>query len=149
MFKGKKQAQFTVQFEGGRMRDGLMHYRPGEEINFSIEIIPEEDISFRSLTIGIAWHTEGKGDRDEEVVDSVVTRDGVLTGGVPLSDNFSFTLPDRPWSYAGELVNIIWTVKIAVDIPKARDIVHEEPFVMAPGPDQVRLEEPPVDNWSS
>ena len=148
MLSRKKQAQFTVEFEGGRTRDGLTHYLPGEEVAFSVEIIPEEDVSFRSLTVGIAWHTEGKGDRDEEIVQSSVMKDGVLTGGVPLSDNFSFTLPDRPWSYAGELVNIIWAVKIAIDIPKARDIVHEEPFVMAPDPGQVRSE-PPVDIWAS
>ncbi len=142
MFSRKSRAQFIVEFEGNRT-----HYQPGEEVRFSVEIIPEEDISFRSLTVGIAWHTEGKGDRDEDVVDSSITKDGVLTGGVPLSDNFSFKLPDRPWSYAGELINIVWAVKIAIDIPKAKDIIHEEPFSMAPDPDQIPSE-PSVDIWA-
>ena len=61
--------------------------------------------------ISLLWHTEGKGTEDVEVVEQINVEDPPITG----SHDFSFRVPDFPWSFSGTLISLIWAVEASLD----------------------------------
>jgi hypothetical protein len=83
------------------------------------------------LEVRLVWHTEGKG-----------TREVMVVGRVPLMDvrvgnqrTFSFTLPDMPYTYHGQILSILWSIDV---FGPARGLLRREeqiatlPIVVSP-----------------
>lgn len=122
--------EIMVRFKGaGQTRI----FQPGETLAGIVEINPQSNINCRAVEIKIGWHTEGRGSRAEGYL-SVNRRDDVnrLDMDQPFIEAFDFVIPPEPWSYSGQLVSIIWSVDVKIDIAMGRDHTHSEPFVVNP-----------------
>lgn len=119
-----------IKLQGGAIEHGTRHYEPETEIEGCARLTPERSVDARRVVARLQWHTEGRGDRDKARPDEVELASGPLTE--PLVRNFTLSVPQQPWSYTGELINIIWQVVVVVDIPHAFDIHAEETIVVAP-----------------
>ena len=126
------ETNFEIEIRGGEQEGNLTRFQPGATLQGSVRITPKVDLKARQIFIRLLWHTEGRGDRDQAIIVEEVVRNGDLRADVASYHTFHFRLPDRPWSYAGHYVNIIWEVEVAIDLPMARDPRSTLPFVLAP-----------------
>ena len=111
---------------------GVPTYAPGEVVQGAVRITAQEDLRCQHMWLRLQARTEGRGDEDKLVVDELDVFQGDLRAQAPTHHTFHFRLPESPWSYAGELVNIIWEVECAIDIRWARDPFERLPIVMTP-----------------
>ena len=79
-------------------------YRPGEII--AGEVV-WSDIQADRMDVRLIWYTEGKGDRDVEIVDS----NDLLQPQTKGSHQFQFVAPHRPHSFSGKLVSLSWAIE--------------------------------------
>src|SRR4051812_33816933 len=96
--------RFDVRLRGGQPDGDVLRFAPGDEITGSAEIVSDTDLFCNHLYLRLQWHTEGRGDCDEGTVEQLDIVQGTLSAGVPVTQEFSFRLPDLPWSYAGQYV---------------------------------------------
>ena len=125
-------ASFEVEIRGGEVDGELVRFRPGETLQGSVRIKPDEDLKARHVFARLQWHTEGRGDRDESIIEEQDLFQGMLKAGTPVYYRFHFRLPDQPWSYAGHYVNIVWTIEVSIDLALARDPQAIKPLVLTP-----------------
>ena len=123
---------FEVRLTGGHPEGDVLRYAPGQEIAGTAMIVADGELRCNHLYVRLQWHTEGRGDRDEQTVAEDDIFQGTLTAGTPISHDFRFRLPPEPWSFAGHYVSIVWAIQISLDVPMARDPVYYQPFVLAP-----------------
>lgn len=82
------------------------------------------DDALPSLEVRLIWFTKGKGTQDVKVVDRV-TLDAPPRAG---QRDFSFVLPDAPYSFSGKLISLIWAIEfVGKKAPAAR-----QEFVLSP-----------------
>ncbi len=86
--------------------------------------------SVESVIVSLLWYTEGKGTEDVEIVEQVEVEHLPIQG----SHEFTFRLPDFPWSFSGTLISLVWAVEAnlepdgtvervtLVSAPEAREI---------------------------
>jgi hypothetical protein len=127
-------ARFDVALTGGERDGDILLFEPGQEVSGRVTIEVDAEVECRKLAVRLAWHTEGRGDEDNGVVEEIDIFQGRLSPGFPVGSDFSFRLPHEPWSYAGTYISIVWAVEVNVDVPMARDLTHRQPFVMRPRP---------------
>jgi hypothetical protein len=127
-------ADIRISISGGDVISGnLMRFEPGNTIQCSVNLTPQENIKCNKVVARVMWHTEGRGDRDEGVaVEIPIAPQGTLEANRLIQQQFNVVLPKQPWSYAGYYVNIVWELKVSIDIPFASDINASQPFVLAP-----------------
>ena len=147
MTRQDSRSEIRVELDGDQEQDGLMIYPPGSTISGRVEIMPRRDIACDHLLLQLKWQTQGKGDRDEQIIDQRDIYQGVLTGGIRITEDFTFTLPVQPWSYAGHYINIVWAIEVKIDIPLAKDVNYSQPFIMAPAGERVTPTPPPDSIW--
>ncbi len=119
-----------LTLQGGEVGDGGRRYEPGSTVQGWARLTPVGTVDCRRVVVRLEWHTEGRGDRDQGCADEVELASGPLSG--PLVQSFTLTVPQMPWTYAGDYINIIWRVLVVVDIRLAFDIRAEAPIVAAP-----------------
>ncbi len=126
--------RYQIRLQGGDEVGGLMRFEPGSRMDGLAEVLPNENIPCRSAVLRVGWHTEGKGHRDSDTVGEwpFPPMAGQLVANVPISQSFTCNLPRNPWSYAGRLINSVWTVGIHIDVPRGEDIREVQPFILAP-----------------
>ena len=100
-------------------------FEPGAEVRGRVEWQPDGPAR-ESLQISLLWHTEGKGAEDVRIVDQVQV-DLPRPHG---HRDFSFRLPNFPWSFTGKLVSLVWAVEASLE-PKGA--VERVSIVSAPG----------------
>ncbi len=66
------------------------------------------DAGPKRLDLSLFWYTAGKGTRDVGMVHNVWFDDPGARG----SKDFSFTLPDGPYSFSGRLISVIWAIEL-------------------------------------
>ncbi|NIS82650.1 MAG: hypothetical protein GTO14_21165 [Anaerolineales bacterium] len=125
-------ANFEIVLREGEMESGMMRYEPGGYLRGSVQVTPVSDLNCRHLNARLVWRTEGRGDRDREIVDELDLFQGLLRAGDTSYHTFHFNMPQEPWSYAGYYVNIIWELEVAIDVPMAADPKASEVFILAP-----------------
>lgn len=125
-------ATIQIEIRGGEPEGEVMRFRPGEMLQGSVQIIAEDDLQARHVFLRLVWQTEGRGDRDQEVVAELDVFQGMLRAGTPGLHSFHFKLPAQPWSYAGHYVSILWAVECSIDLPLARDLRAQKHFILAP-----------------
>lgn len=106
-------------------------YRPGEKLQgrFSWEL--EKPVE--GLELRIFWHTQGKGTRDI----GMVARQPLASPHLQGWRDFTYELPDGPWSFSGTLITLSWVAEI-VTVPGEQG-EHVE-FVLSPTGTELHLE---------
>jgi hypothetical protein len=126
------QADIQVTLRGGEMVENWRRYDPGEEVFGQAVITPASDIRCNHVFARLAWHTEGRGDRDTGKAAEVDLFQGVLPAGQPRTFSFQFQTPREPWSYSGHYINVVWEAVVEIDVPMALDIRGAERFILFP-----------------
>jgi hypothetical protein len=88
------------------LHDDKTAFAPRETIRGRIEW--NLDATPRRLDLSLFWYTSGKGTRDVGVIESLRIDDPGAHG----SREFSFTLPDEPFSFSGKLISLIWALEL-------------------------------------
>ena len=86
-------------------------FAPGESISGTVEWIELNEKTSR-LEIRLIWYTEGKGDTDVAIIETI-TVDSPSPNG---TSTFDFVAPTRPFSFSGKLISLIWAVEV-VEFP--------------------------------
>ena len=118
-----------IRMKGG---SGTLIFNPGDVVSGGVEIFPQEAITCRNVSISCGWRTEGKGNTNRRAIWSNTFDVTLITENNPFMEQFEFTIPDEPWSYAGHFINIIWSIEVKIDIAMGRDINQEQRFVVQP-----------------
>ncbi len=80
-------------------------FRPGETVAGTVRWNLEENPE--SLELSLFWHTQGKGTRNVGVVETVKFDSPGSLG----QKDFSFKLPQGPYSFSGKLISLIWAIE--------------------------------------
>jgi len=83
-------------------------FLPGEHLGGTVRwqlSDPPEAVEVR-----LVWFTDGRGDRDADVVD-VVRYDGLPKSG---EKDFAIELPHAPYSFSGKLITLTWALEAVV-----------------------------------
>ena len=126
-------ADIRITISGGEPTSGMLRFEPGGTMQANVQITPQDTINAKQAVARVTWHTEGRGDRDSGVAVEIPLAQGALAAGTPIYQTFNVVLPKEPWSYSGHYINIIWELKVTIDIPMAPDINAAQPFILAPG----------------
>ena len=127
------QITFNVTLQEGIAEAGFMRYEPGSPISGLVQIVPNQDVNARKAAVRLRWRTEGRGDMDSESIGETEIWQGNLVKGRPVQGQFSFQLPQQPWSYSGHYITIVWEIFVYVDVPLTGDPKFAVPFVVRPG----------------
>lgn len=125
-------ADIRVRFKNSVTVGSIPAYQPGDLLEASLEIYGENPINCRDVEVSIGWHTEGKGDRNNGRAYLEPLGVTQIEPGIPVAHNVSFRLPSTPWSYEGELIQVVWAVNVKIDIAMMPDINSAHPFVLQP-----------------
>ena len=123
-----------IQLDPGQSDDpDWERYRVGgDRISGQVVVETDELIECRAVRIAGGWHTEGKGDRDEEVIYATTLHKGKLNATHQFP--FETMLPEQPISYSGHHIKVIWTATATVDLAWQKDPRAEEMFFVLPIP---------------
>jgi len=88
------------------LQDDKAAFAPRQTLHGRVEWNLDENP--RHLELSLFWYTSGKGTRDVGVVETQRFDDPGSHG----SREFSFTLPDGPYSFSGRLISLIWAVEL-------------------------------------
>jgi hypothetical protein len=108
--------------------ESQIRFEPAETIRGTVSWRMEDDP--RTLELRLFWYTKGKGDQDVEVVDKVS-----LQGAAGRTD-FSFTLPEEPYSFSGRLISLVWALELVSEGP---DETCRFEFVLSPTGEEILL----------
>ena len=89
-----------------KLQDDKTIFAPRETVQGRIEW--NLDANPRRLDLSLFWYTAGKGTRDVGVIESTRFDDPGLHGW----KEFSFALPEGPYSFSGKLISLIWAVEL-------------------------------------
>lgn len=104
---------------------------PGSELEGQIEWVAERK-SIESVSISLLWYTEGKGTEDVEIVEQKEVDRPSMQG----HHEFSFRLPQFPWSFSGTLISLVWAVEASLEPDGA---VERVTLVSAPEAREVEI----------
>lgn len=84
----------------------------------------------RAVVVEAGWRTEGRGSRDQG--DVLSQRLEPRGGHAEIDEPFEVPIPAAgPCSYDGDLLRIIWELRVRLDIPWGRDETTARPFVVS------------------
>lgn len=86
------------------LQDGKTTYAPGETVSGRVQWAMEGT----RLDLALFWYTTGKGTRDVGVIESIRFDDPGPHG----TREFSFTLPEGPYSFSGKLISVVWAIEL-------------------------------------
>jgi hypothetical protein len=85
--------------------DGSTVFRPGDEVagtaSWRLAASPE------AVEVRLFWYTQGKGQQDVEVVETV----RLEAPGAADRRAFRFHLPRSPYSFSGKLISLVWAIE--------------------------------------
>ena len=85
--------------------DGAISFRPGEMMEGTVRWqFPE---SPEEIEVRLFWATEGKGDQDLEVVQTIP----FTNPGAQGRRTFQMRLPEGPYSFSGKLITLTWALE--------------------------------------
>lgn len=108
--------------------DDRLSYEPGEELSGQFLVVPSEGQTLKAVEVSVLWQTEGKGDEDLGVThfERIESQSGTADLLRPIS--FRTRLPNSPLSYHGQILRIVWCVRVRAFPQRGSEIVAEERF---------------------
>lgn len=94
----------------------------GSTLTGAVSISPEQPIKCKDVALKLGWHTEGKGDRDAMTYDTDIIHVTEISAEQPVLYPFRFELPAKPWSYNGEIIQIVWALNVEIDVDSKVDL---------------------------
>jgi len=88
------------------LREDKTAFTPREAIHGTVQW--NLDANPRHLELSLLWYTSGKGTRDVGVIDTI----RFDAPGAYGSKDFSFALPDSPYSFSGKFISLIWAMEL-------------------------------------
>jgi hypothetical protein len=91
------------------LAQGRTAYLPGDTV--AGEVAWRLDAAPAAAELRLFWHTQGKGETDQEIVET-------LPFAAPLAEDrrpFEVRLPAGPWSFSGKLVTLLWALELVVE----------------------------------
>jgi hypothetical protein len=88
------------------LNEGRTTYSPREMVRGAIRWGLNGDP--KRLELSLFWYTAGKGTRDVSIVETTRLDDPGASG----SKDFSFTLPEGPYSFSGKLISLLWALEL-------------------------------------
>lgn len=113
------------------LRQGIAAFSPGESVEGSAGWTLAEPS--QSVTLRLFWRTEGTGNEDVEVVESM----SFDAPGTVDQRAFSFRLPAGPWSFRGPLIHLLWGLELVAEPDEESARVD---LVVAPGGREIELQ---------
>ena len=119
----------VIRLEGDRR----VHW-PGETLSGEYHVESLEAGQVKAIELSVLWRTEGKGDEDM-AVHAFWRRDADDDRPIdPQPEQFSATLPNSPLSYYGQIVKVLWCVRVRVFLHRGKEIVGEKGFQLGDVP---------------
>lgn len=118
-----------------QLHDGKNTFRPGETVNGTIQVRIDKDVRCDGLEVGLRWRTHGRGNTASETIVFETLFQGEWTAGTVFQRPFAFEFPAGPYTYHGNLLNVVWEVYATADIPWAIDPRVEEEVALRPNPE--------------
>ena len=110
--------------------DGVTSFRPGDVVEgkafWRLDPPPE------SVELRLFWYTEGKGDQDVGIVETIPY------AGPAAEDRRSFQLrlPEGPYSFSGKLISLVWAIEV---VAQPGDRVGRCEITVSPTGGEIRL----------
>jgi len=121
--------------------EGRTGFAPGERIRgtagWRLADPAEPAEPTEALEVRLFWYTEGKGERDVEIV-ATESLDSLSPEG---SREFTFTAPPAPLSFSGKLISLIWAVEL-VALPSGD--AGRQQIVLSYSGEEIRLDSAPI-----
>lgn len=113
------------------LEEGRDTFRPREQLRGRLrwDLAGER---VETIRLELLWHTQGKGTRDADVVETLTVENPPTRG----ERAFAFSLPAGPYSFSGKLFSVLWTLQ-AVSEPG--DEVVQHGIVLSPTGTEVDL----------
>jgi hypothetical protein len=92
------------------------------------------------LLLSLGWWTDGRGTKDAKIVEETTWQTSAVAG----EEGFSFSIPESPYSFNGQLVSVKWCLELSAR--ESRDKFMLEIIVSPWG---VPVELPKVEDESS
>jgi hypothetical protein len=112
------------------MRDGVSAFRPGDIVEGTVRWLLDQPP--RSLELRLFWFTQGKGDQDVGVVETVPFPDPSLEDRRP----FRCRLPQGPYSFSGKLISLLWALEA---VAEPGDVSGRQEITMSPTGQEILL----------
>ncbi|HEY0073405.1 MAG TPA: hypothetical protein VGB77_04825 [Abditibacteriaceae bacterium] len=94
-------SQFDIAVPGNKT-----NYQPGDWLQGKATWQLDNNADW--LEVRLLWFTQGKGDSDVSVEETVRVEAPSLSDSQP----FRFQLPPAPYSFSGKLISLIWAIEI-------------------------------------
>ena len=110
--------------------DGRRSFYPGETV--PITCAWQFEKAPRAVEVRLTWYTQGKGDQDVSVVETVRFDDP------PAMDmrHCEVTLPEGPYSFSGKLISLLWALELIAE-PSGES--HRTDITVSPTGEEVLL----------
>jgi hypothetical protein len=107
-------------------------YRPGDLMHCDYQIDAVDADVIGAVEASVLWYTEGKGDENMAVhyFERRLPID-VAGGDLRPLRRFETKLPSSPLSYAGQLLQVRWCVRLRVFLRTGKESCDERPFVLS------------------
>lgn len=107
------------------LREDQTNFTPRQTVQGAVQWSLEANQP--ALELLLFWYTSGKGTRDVGIVETKT----IDCPGACGSKDFSFVLPEGPYSFSGKLISLIWALELTC--PKTNDTVRREITVSPTG----------------
>lgn len=87
--------------------DGVTSFRPGDTVEGKT-FWRFDDPPPTSVELRLFWYTEGKGDQDVGIVESIPYADPAAED----RRSFQLRLPEGPYSFSGKLISLLWAIEV-------------------------------------
>ncbi len=106
-------------------------YVPGDELEFEFQIDAVKKNELMAVESSVMWYTEGKGDEDLGVhFFERRTPAEADNNDLRLLRRVQIICPNSPLSYSGDIVKILWCVRVRAFLKSGKEVLFELPFVL-------------------
>jgi hypothetical protein len=103
-------------------------YEPGDTLSGQYRLLGVAARDVRAVELSVLWYTEGTGDEDLAVHFFDRFEPAMRAGEISQPQFFGTQLPASPLSYAGQIVKILWCVRVRMFLNQGKDVAVERPF---------------------
>lgn len=106
-------------------------FEPGERISGEVTLTAMQEVKVTRVLLSLTWTTQGKGTVDTATASELTLHNGPTLSGIHTLP-FRFHAPPAPHTYQGNLLKVLWLLKVRVDRPWAFDIYGQAGVLIAP-----------------